>query len=798
MVSPPFGAFCVREPLPRVGVKSIMGNMTTPDPSPPPAESRRRGLPARLSAILGRGARALWGFVRYDHLKDWLPRHWGWRLVLTTAALSLVAGMLAALFLYWLSLDLPTPSELTRMEQARVTHLYDAEGNVLKDFYVQQRDYVPLDRIPRYMREALLSVEDQDFYEHWGINLRRIASAIYGNVRNLSIVSGASTLTQQLARNYFDKRIGSRKTVVRKLREQLTAVALERNYSKDEILEMYLNEMYFANGAYGIQQAARNYFGKSVEELDITESAFLAGILQLPYYYFRNPDAALRRRNLILQHYMVEFGALDRATADTLAASPLQFEVQEEEQQIAPFYVEHIRRELSRQYGDDLLLREGASISSTLNSQMQEIAERHLHQMLRDKQAEYDRWVIQPVLDEILAATPEGVEPDTSAVEALRRRYALQGAFVALDPVNGNVLALIGGRDFEENEWNNAIQATRQAGSAIKPFLYTAALDNGYTPATRVMNQPITIPQPDGTRWTPTNYYEEWGEPITLREALRRSINLVSARIITGGGLGQHGDMSPEVMVRYMRQFGITTPVRPYPSIAVGAADVTLLEMVAAYSTFANLGVRVEPRFVRSVRDRFGRELESTPVKRTPVLEPALAYLVVDLMKGTLEAGGTAQLARTYYTIDFPAAGKTGTTNDFTNAWFIGYTPRLVAGVWIGFAEQNLSMQIPGGQIRTGIPNPSGAVMAMPVWARFMRDVYKEMEYPTDDWRMPPGIVQVELCRTSPTTLDNDYKLALPTCPDRFTEIFLERYVPTETCTVHDPRNRRDWRIPPR
>jgi penicillin-binding protein 1A len=767
------------------------------DPGPRPAP-RPGGRFSRLRAAFGRAARAFWRFIRYDNLKDWLPRHWGWSLVLKTAALSLTAGILAAFFLYWLSRDLPTPSELTRMEQARVTHLYDYEGNVLKEFYVQQRDYVPINRIPFLMREAVLAVEDQDFYRHWGINLRRIAAAMLGNLRNLSIVSGASTLTQQLARNYYDKRIGSKKTIVRKVREQLTAVALERNYSKDEILEMYLNEMYFANGAYGIQQAARNYFGQSVEELDIPECAFLAGILQLPYYYFKNHDAALRRRNLVLQHYMVEYGSLDQATADTLAGSPLDIEVREESREKAPYFVEHIRRELARRYGDDLLLRDGASISSTLNLRYQEIAEKHLYDMLAAKQAEFEQWVVQPVREEILRNTPAGSEPDTSAVEALRQRYTLQGAFIAMDPANGDVLALIGGRDFKENEWNNATQATRQAGSAIKPFLYTAALDNGYTPATRVMNQPIVIPQPDGTRWTPTNYYNEVSGPITLREAFKRSINLVSARLIMGGGQGPRGDMRPEIMVRYMRQFGITTPVRPYPSIAVGAADVTLLEMVGAFSTFANLGVRVEPRFIRSVRDRFGRELESTPVKRVPVLEPALAYIMVDLMKGVLSEGGTAGLARSVYSFDAPAAGKTGTTNDFTNAWFLGYTPRLVAGVWIGFAEQNLSMQLPGGRTRTGVPDPSGAVMAMPVWARFMRDVYREMEIPKDDWRMPPGVVQVELCKTSPTTEEPYYKLALPTCPERFTELFLERNVPTEKCTIHDPANIRSWRIPPR
>ncbi|MFC1544520.1 penicillin-binding protein 1A, partial [Gemmatimonadota bacterium] len=649
-----------------------------------------------------------------------------------------------------------------------------------------------------------LAVEDREFYEHWGIDLRRFAGAALANIRNLEIVSGASTITQQLARNLFTTRIGYEQSVVRKLREQLTAIELERNYSKDEILLMYLNEMYYANGAYGIQKAAQNYFGKNTEELDILESAYLVGILQLPHFYFSNPDRALVRRNRALQ-YMADAGYLSQTAVDTLQLRPIQFSERFFEQERAPFFVEWIRQEMEGRYGSDILYRDGASIVTTLDMEIQEIAERHLRDHLDALQAGYEEWIIQPVREVMLTDSLTGAPldsatiaaMDTTALDDLRNRYRLEGAFVAMDPRNGDVLAFIGGRDFSVSEFNNAVQAERQVGSAVKPFVYTAALDNGYTPATRVMNQPITIPQPDGSRWTPTNYYEEWGEPLTIREGLRRSINMVAARVVTGGGMGQHGHMEPQYVVDYARQFGMTGTMRAYPSIAVGAGQARLIEMVSAYSTFANLGVRVEPRMIRYVRDRFGRELENHPIKRHEVIEPALAYMMVDLMKGVLEPGGTAQLARLVYTLDMPAAGKTGTTNDFTDAWFIGYTPYLVAGVWVGFLDHQ-SMEIPPGRDVTLIPEPSGAVAALPIWARFMRDVYRLREMPKDDWTMPAGIVEVELCAQSYTVEDPDYKLALPTCPDKFTEIFLDRYRPTEYCAVHDPSQRRDWRqIPP-
>lgn len=755
--------------------------------------------PDRLNRIVravGRAASVVWMFVRYDNLKDWLPRVWGRKFLLKVMAISLLAGVVGALFLYWLSRDLPTPSELTRIEQSHVTRVYDTNGILLKEFYVQQREPVDLNKIPRHLKEALLAVEDREFYSHWGMNLRRFGAAILANIKSLDFGQGASTITQQLARNLFQN-IGSKKTIARKLREQLTAVALEQNYSKDEILQMFLNEVYFANGAYGIQQAAQNYFDKDVEALDLLESAYLVGILQLPYFYYSNPDRALRRRNLVLQ-YMVNAGYLDAATTDTLSLKPLEFAEKDEEIPSAPYFVEWIRQDMERKYGAEILYRNGATIQTTLDWEMQALAERHLMRMLEEKQAEYEKWVIQPALQEILENAPEGVEPDTSSIEALRDSYRLQGAFVALDPQNGNILAMIGGRDFQENQYNNATQAKRQAGSAFKPFLYTAALDNGYTPATRVMNQPITIPQPDGSRWAPVNYYGRFSEPLTLRDALRRSINLVAARLVMGGGMGHHLSMSPTILVRYAKQFGITTPLRPYPSLAIGSSEVILLEMVSAFSVFANLGTRAQPRMIRYVRDRFGRDIEVPPVKLTKVLEPELAYLMVDLMKGILEEGGTAQLARSYYNIDVPAAGKTGTTNDFSDAWFIGYTPHLVAGVWIGF-ETRQSMLLPGGSAVTGVSDPSGAVIAMPVWARFIRDLYKDeaRDLSREDWIRPPGIVEVELCSTSPTPESPDYKIALPTCPDRFTEIFLATNQPTESCTVHDPRYRRDFRRPP-
>jgi len=759
------------------------------------AETGRR----RAREWLRRAASALWQFIRYDNLKDWLPRVWGRKFILIVIAASLVAGIVTGFALYLLSRDLPTPTQLSRIEHRLVTRVYDTNGETLQEFFTQQREPVTLDKIPRHLKECLLAVEDRDFYDHWGIHVKRFAAAMVSNVLNLRIVSGASTITQQLARNLFEN-IGLKQTITRKIREQLTAIALERNYSKDEILTMFLNEVYFANGAYGIQQAARNYFNKDVLELDLLESAYLIGILQGPYYYFKNPEAAHRRRNRALQ-YMVDAGYLEQTAADTLFDNPLTFAEQTEDAAAAPYFVEWIRQDMERKYGSDLLYRDGASIGTTLDLGLQQLAEEHLYRMLDEKQAGYDEWIIRPAIAESLAAIPEGIEPDTSWVADFRTRYTLQGAFIAMDPKNGDILALIGGRDFATTKFNNATQAHRQAGSSFKPFLYTAALDNGYTPATRVLNQPITIPQPDGSRWTPENYYGDFSEPLPLREALMRSINLVAARLVMGGGLGRKGSMSAEILVNYARMFGIESPLRPYPSLAIGSSEVTLLEMVSAFTVFANLGTRAEPRMVRYVRDRFGREIEAPQVRLRQVIEPELAYLVVDMMKGVLTPPrGTAGLARSYYNVTVPAAGKTGTTNDWSDAWFIGYTPHIVAGVWIGLPDR-ISMRIPGGRARTGLPDPSGAVMAMPVWARFIRDLYNDSEraLPQDDWLRPPGIVEVELCSTSFTTEDPDFKLALPTCPDRFTEIFLATNQPTETCSVHDPSRQRDtWRrIPP-
>lgn len=758
--------------------------------------ARAQKLRNSIARALPRAASTAWEFIRYDNIKDWLPRVWSRQFLLKVMALSLLAGVIGAFFLYWLSRDLPTPSELNRIEQSHVTRVYDTNGVLLKEFYVQQREPVALNRIPRHLKEALLAVEDREFYSHWGINLRRFAAAALANIRNLDFGQGASTITQQLARNLFVN-IGTNKTITRKLREQLTAVALERNYSKDEILQMFLNEVYFANGAYGIQQAAQNYFGKDVEALDLLESAYLVGILQLPYYYFTNPDEGLRRRNMALR-YMVGAGYLDAATADTLSLRPLEFAERDEEVPSAPYFVEWIRQDMERKYGAEILYRDGATIQTTLDWEMQALAEEHLMRMLTDKQAEYNEWIIQPALQKILDNTPEGIEPDTSSIEALRESYRLQGAFVAVDPQNGNILVMIGGRDFQENQYNNATQAKRQAGSAFKPFLYTAALDNGYTPATRVMNQPITILQPDGSRWAPVNYYGKFSEPLSLRDGLRRSINLVAARLVMGGGMGHHGSMNPGILARYAKQFGISTPLRAYPSLAIGSSEVTLLDMVSAFSVFANLGTRAEPRMIRYVRDRFGRDIEVPQVKLTRVIEPELAYLMVDMLKGVLAEGGTAQLARSYYNVDVPAAGKTGTTNEFSDSWFIGFTPHIAAGVWIGF-ETRQSMLVPGGRAVTAIPDPSGAVMAMPVWARFIRDLYKDeaRDLSREDWIRPPRIIEIELCRTSPTPEKPDYKIALPTCPDRFTEIFLVTNQPTETCTEHIPGYRRDYRRPP-
>ncbi|HXF49006.1 MAG TPA: PBP1A family penicillin-binding protein [Verrucomicrobiae bacterium] len=650
--------------------------------------------------------------------------------------------------------SLPSLSQLTNIEPRIVTRVFASDGSVLKDFYSERRILVPLKEIPPYMVDALLSTEDKRFYSHWGVDLIRVPKAFLVNLQRGEWAQGFSTLTQQLSRNLFLTR---EKTLTRKIKEILTAIKIERTYSKDEILEMYLNQHYFGRGSYGIQAAAQTYFGKNAQELKIEECALLVGLLQAPERYnpFRKPEVATKRRNLVLRN-MVNYGKLSEKKADSLKQLPLGLGEGHDDVGLAPYFTEMVRQYLETFYGEDALYERGLKIYTTLNATLQKVAEAAVNSGVDSLQKNME-----------LTHSPEDpnytiLVPETTKVEGKikigqKRVYKqLQAAFVAIDNSNGNILGLVGGRDFVLTKFNRAVQAYRQPGSAFKPFVYTAAIESGTKPTDRLFDAPIVINVPGFGEWRPENVDNKfWGE-MTVRRGLAWSRNLIAIKLMQKIGA--------EKAVEYARKMGITSPLKAVPSLAIGTSDCNLLEMVSAYSVFPNLGVKVEPRFILKIEDKDGNVLEQhETTSRKEVLNPQTAYIMVNLMTSVIN-NGTASAARRAG-FDRPAAGKTGTTDDFSDNWFIGYTPQITAGAWVGFDD------------KTSIgANQTGASNALPIWTSFM--LAATQYYPYKDFEIPSGILFRDV---DPET----GQLATDRCPETIREVFTEKTVPTERCQKH-------------
>ena len=714
---------------------------------------------------------------RLKSVSDFFNRH-PWLVYPVVAFLGLF--FIAAASIAILSRNLPSLNELERAsDPLLVTRLYSADGRVLKELYRQRRIKVSLDRMPEHLLQATVASEDKRFYKHWGLDSRRIAKAILIDLISLTKREGASTITQQLARKLY---LHPKKTWIRKLREQLTALQIERTYSKPEILEMYLNQMPLGRGTHGVQAAAQAYFHKNVEDLNIEEAALIVGLLQLPYGYYHpdnDPEAALRRRNVILLS-MFNNGFLTQTELDSLRQTELVVvEKGEGRETIAPYFCEYVRTTLQRKYGLRLYT-DGLSIYTTLDTRVQTCAdsavkaflpqlEEEIWNRMKENQS-FTQWFDTPMEDpdSIAAFLADSVLVD-SLFEA---RATLQTALVALDPSTGHILAMIGGRDFGKWQFNNAVQAKRQPGSAFKPIVYTVAIDNGYPPTYELLNQPVVLIQPDGTRWSPPNYDGSTGGPTTLREALKRSLNMVAARLV-------QEVIPPQEVVAAAKQFGLTTEIHPYDAVALGSDVVIPLELVSAFTVFPNQGVRVEPSAVLRIEDKDGNIIEETTPRSREVISQETAFIMTDMMTGTLKPGGTGQSARWRYGFYYPAAGgKTGTTNDFRNAWFVGFTPHITAGVWVGFADERISMG----------NGKSGAVAALPIWAPFMRMVHDTLQFPLVEFPVPPGVIRVQICSETK-------KIATESCPEIWEEVFTPEMVPTDTCDVHrGPRGRRSRR----
>ncbi|MGB2805399.1 MAG: PBP1A family penicillin-binding protein [Candidatus Zixiibacteriota bacterium] len=668
-----------------------------------------------------------------------------------TALLVLILFFVAVVKTYYTyKKDLPSLSQLHNIEPSLVTKIYAADSTVIKEFYTERRILTPLKRMPPYLIDAVLATEDRRFFTHWGANIPAMGRALWHNFWAGRRAQGASTITQQLARTLF---LTPEKTIPRKIKEVLTAIKIERNYTKEEILEMYLNQCYFGRGAYGVQAAAQLYFGKDIEELAVSDCAVLTGIPKNPSRYspITHPDLALQRRNIVLES-MKDFDKMSESVADSLKSLPLEITTTSTPVGEAPYFTEMVRRYLESKYGEDGLYRGGLSVFTTLNLELQKTAEETLIRELETRQSAMER-------THTLSDTNYTVEViDSTGDEPQKKREykQIQGALVALDNKTGNILTLVGGRDFSQSQWNRAVQALRQPGSGFKPFVYTAAIDNGARPTDIMYDIPIILTGEDGKEWSPENFDEVFRGPVTLREALAKSINVISAKLIQ--------KVTPQQTIFFASHMGISSRLAPYPSLALGSSEVTLWDMVTAFSVFPNGGIRVEPKYLLKITDRYGKVLEEKKFsKREEVLSAQTAYIMTTMLRSVMNRGtGYGARARGFTR---PAGGKTGTSDFCMDNWFTGFTRQITAGVWIGYDDKTVIGK-----------NVTGAHTALPVWTDFMIKAHEKL--PVEDFKTPPGIYFKTICLESGL-------LATDKCPRIITDVFTQATLPEGICDLH-------------
>jgi len=667
-------------------------------------------------------------------------------LLIVVAVLSGAAGVLFALHQVYRS-DLPDPESLQTIRPALRTPVYSADGQILYTFFEENRVLIPLSEMPEHLVNAVLAVEDRKFWEHWGVDLMGITRAVWSNLRHRRLAQGGSTITQQLARDLF---LTKEKTLSRKLKELLLAIRIEQTYSKEEILELYLNQIYFGEGAYGVEAAARTFFDTHARDLSLAESALLAGLPRNPSGYSPSdhPEVALRRRDLVLDA-MLEVGAISPSDHRKAVETPLRLAERRPYGKVAPYFVSYVKRQLEETYGAERLYRDGLKVYTTLDTRLQAAAEEAVESWLLELEAREAYPVQRDSTWLALNPKPEG-----------RVEY-IQGALLALDPREGAIRAMVGGRSFEESYFNCAVQAKRQPGSSFKVFVYTEAVRQGFTPGSVLLDAPLVIPGPAGDDWEPPNYSRTFRGLVTLRLALEKSINIPTVKLLLGVGARN--------VIEMAHAMGIQGRLSPYPSLALGSAEVTLLELTSAYGVLANQGIRAEPISIVEVRDRHGLVLERSRAEKREILDAQSAYVVTHMLASTIDQG-TGRGAR-LRGFRLPAAGKTGTTNDYRDAWFIGFTPDIVTGVWVGFLD-NRSMG----------DDMTGAAAALPIWTRFMIEATQDS--PGEDFPVPEGIVTRRICSTT------GY-LAGPRCPETRNEIFIGGTEPTAVCRLHAPILRR-------
>ncbi|MBI2950590.1 PBP1A family penicillin-binding protein [bacterium] len=660
------------------------------------------------------------------------------------------AGTVAAVVAHF-SDGLPSLEQLERVEPKRTTILYSADNRVVRKFAVQYREPIPFERLPRRAVDALIAREDRSFWGHWGVSLLDNVRAVIVDLIAMRRKQGASTITQQLARNLF---LTLDVAWSRKIQEAMVAVLIERTYTKREILEMYFNQVYFGHGVYGLQSAAQRFFGKEARHLNLEECATLVALLKNPFRYspIDYPERAAHWRNVVLKT-MLDAGKITSREYEAVLQRPLTLKAAPEDGGEAPYFAEHVRQYLEATYGVNALYQEGLSVYTTLDSRLQRIAEEELIAKLDE---------LQPRVAAGRTGAARRMSPGLTEADSMRMRV-IQGALLAIDPSNGHILAMVGGRDFDKNRFNRATQALRQPGSAFKPFIYTAAVDNGYRTTDPLLDTALSVPQPDGTVWSPENYEHDYLGVVTLRQALTRSRNLATIRLLQA--------LNPQTVVPYARKMGISTPIVPVLSMGLGTSEVKLVDLVAAYGVLPHQGVRAEPIAILKVVDKDGNVLEQRDKgAESEALKASTAGVMTSLLRSVVDdtAGGTGRNARLLFGFARPAGGKTGTTNDYTDAWFVGFTPQIVAGVWVGFDEKiSLGNRQTGGQV------------ALPVWARFMKRGHEALRLPVEDFEVPPDVTQIEVCGEHPGLIVSLY------CPVRQREMFVKGTEPAEVCTFH-------------
>lgn len=629
-----------------------------------------------------------------------------------------VIGATTAYFV--LTMDLPGIDALKDYRPSIASRVLDENDELIDEFFLEDRKLINIREIPPIVQHAFVAAEDSRFYQHKGVDIQSIFRAMFKNVEAGRIVQGGSTITQQVAKLMY---LTPERKYIRKFKEAILSYRIDKYLTKDEILNLYLNQIYLGHGTYGIESAAIGYFGKSARELTLPEAALLAGLPKAPTTYspFSYYDRS-RQRQLYVLTRMMEDGYITREQMEKAAAAPLNLRPIKPKDKVAAYFVEHVRRYVQEKYGADVLYKEGLTIYTTLNLEAQTAARDALIQGLSEME-ERGKKSGDPV----------------------------QGALYCMDVRTGAIRALVGGRDFSKSEFNRAIQSRRQPGSAFKPLIYTAAFDKGMNPSTQFVDSPVVFDdpsQPDGL-WKPKNFDEKFLGPITMRSALVQSRNVVTVKILEEIGI--------DYATSYAANMGIESSLPRNLSLALGSAGVTLQEMVRAYGVLANGGKKVTPFFIRKIVDRTGNVFEETKVISEQVIDPRIAFMTTHIMQDVVESG----TGRRVKSIGRPVAGKTGTTNDVRDAWFIGFTPSLITGVWVGFdQEKSLGRHEVGGRA------------AAPIWLYFMEKALQGK--PVEAFPVPEGIIFVKV----------DHKTGVPTQSSGagiIYECFLDNAPPVES-----------------